>query len=217
MHESGRVIGVDESGKGDFFGPLVVAGCLLTDQSRERLLALGVRDGKTIANLKLRTIARQLEATIPNVVVVLWPEEYNKRYKAIANLNKLLATGHADCIEQLLAKHQADRAISDKFGKPELVEGELHRRGVDIPLEQIVRGEQFLSVAAASILARAAFLDAMDRLSQEWGMEIPRGAAPQVDAAGRRLVKTHGIEALPKVAKIHFKNFKRVVGSTLFA
>lgn len=217
MHETGRVIGVDESGKGDFFGPLVIAGCLLTDESRDRLTALGVRDGKLIANLKLRTIAAQITATIPQVVVVLWPEEYNRRYKQIANLNKLLATGHADCIEQLLARHKADRAISDKFGKPELVEGELHRRGIDIPLEQIVRGEQFLSVAAASILARAAFLDAMDELSEKWQMEIPRGAAPQVDSAGRRLVREHGIEVLPKVAKIHFKNFKRVTESTLFA
>jgi ribonuclease HIII len=217
MQEKGRVIGVDESGKGDFFGPLVVAGCLVTDDSRARLGALGVRDGKTIANLKLRTIAEQIAATLPHVVVILWPEEYNRRYKEIANLNKLLATGHADCIEQLLAEYKADIAISDKFGKPELVQGELHRRGIDIVLEQIVRGEQFLCVAAASILARAAFLDAMDTLSEKWGIEIPRGAAPQVDAAGRRLVQKHGVEALSKVAKIHFKNFKRVAGNSLFA
>jgi ribonuclease HIII len=216
MTESGRVIGVDESGKGDFFGPLVIAGCLVTDQTRDRLTDLGVRDGKLIANLKLRTIAAQITATFPHVVVVLWPEEYNRRYKAIANLNKLLASGHADCIEQLLKEHKAERAISDKFGKPELVADELSHRGVDISLAQIVRGEQFISVAAASILARASFLDAMDTLSEKWDMEIPRGAAPQVDAAGRRLVKRYGAEALPKVAKIHFKNFKRVVGSSSF-
>ncbi len=213
MTETGRVIGVDESGKGDFFGPLVIAGCLATDETRFRLSALGVRDGKLIANLKLRSIAEQISAAFPHVVIVLWPEDYNRRYKTIGNLNKMLAVGHADCIEKLLADHRADRAISDKFGKPELIADELHLRGIDINLEQIVRGEQFISVAAASILARAAFLEAMDKLSEKWGMEIPRGAAPQVDVAGRRLVQLHGREALTKVAKIHFKNFKRAVDS----
>ena len=212
MTESGRVIGVDESGKGDFFGPLVIAGCLVTDETRARLNDLGVRDGKLIANLKLRTMAGQIAATFPHVVIELAPEEYNRRYTLIGNLNKMLAAGHADCIEQLLANHSAERAISDKFGKPELIADELHRRGIDIRLEQIVRGEQFISVAAASILARAAFLEAIDRLSEKWGIEVPRGAAPQVDAAGRRLVARHGRETLTKVAKIHFKNFKRVVG-----
>jgi ribonuclease HIII len=209
-----RIIGVDESGKGDFFGPLVIAACLVDSAREEQLREMGVRDGKQIANKKLQTIADQIQARFPHVVIVLRPKEYNQRYRAIGNLNKMLATGHADCIQGLLEDHAADRVISDKFGKPELIQDELHNRGVDIELAQLVRGEQYISVAAASILARSAFLDEMDSMSDKWGMEIPRGAAPLVDKAGRVFVKEHGQQALEHVAKIHFKNFKRVVSTT---
>ena len=150
-----RVIGVDESGKGDFFGPLVIAALLASDQEATRLEQIGARDGKLIANKKLLTLDEQLRALFPHAVIVYNPREYNRRYAAIKNLNKLLAEGHARAIASVLADHRATLAVSDKFGKTELLEEALHAQGVRIKLEQLVRGEDILQVAAASIVGTA--------------------------------------------------------------
>ncbi len=205
------VIGIDESGKGDFFGPLVVAGCVVTDGDLATLDRFGVRDSKAIAPTKLQAIAEQLAGLFPHTVVTIAPAEYNRRYEAIGNLNKLLAWGHAEVIARLYTQTGARMAISDKFGKPELIENELVDRQIDLNLRQLVRGERLPAVAAASIIARAAFVDAMAALSHEYGMTLPKGAAPQVDSAGREFVRLFGTDRLRDVAKLHFKNRERVV------
>ncbi|MDH3892012.1 MAG: ribonuclease HIII [candidate division Zixibacteria bacterium] len=216
MGETRRVVGVDESGKGDFFGPLVVAAFLADDCKADELSALGVRDGKLIADKKTLEIDLKLRADFSHEILIVEPSDYNQRYALIKNLNKLLAEGHAEVIDRLLSEKQADLVISDKFGKPELVEGALAARGQNVPLEQMVRGERIIQVAAASILARAAFIREMQRLSEQYGITIPKGAAAQVDAAGRKIVRMHGIQTLPNLAKTHFKNYRRVVNPTLF-
>ncbi len=215
MPKERRIIGVDEAGKGDFFGPLVIAAFLAPADASEKLLELGVRDGKLIANAKLMTLDERLRALYPHAVVIISPEEYNNRYDKIKNLNKLLAEGHAEAIERVLAANQADKAISDKFGKPELIEMELRRRGVTLPLEQIVRGEEILQVAAASMLARAAFLREMQKLSARLKMEVPRGAGAITDEAGRKIVRAYPDLSLREIAKTHFKNYHRIVHPTL--
>ena len=212
-----RVIGVDESGKGDFFGPLVIASFLADDADIVRLRAEGVRDGKLISEKKLLEIDISLRQDFPHAVIVIKPEDYNQQYKKIKNLNKLLAEGHARAIDELLASHDAEAAVSDKFGKAELVENALKRRKRNIALNQIVRGESIPQVAAASILARARFMREMNELSDKFDMEVPRGAAPKVDQAGRELVRRYGAEVLAKVGKTHFKNYQRIVNPSLFA
>jgi ribonuclease HIII len=216
MGKSRRIVGVDESGKGDFFGPLVVAAFLADDDQAETLKALGVRDGKTISDKRTLLLDEQLRADYPHAVLVVEPAEYNRRYAEVKNLNKLLADGHAEVIHRLLDDHQADLAVSDKFGKPELIENALARRRTAVELEQLVRGERIIQVAAASILARARFIREMEKLSAKCGIDIPKGAAAQVDTAGREIVRKHGLEILPKLAKTHFKNYQRVVNPTLF-
>ena len=216
MGAAERIIGVDESGKGDFFGPLVIAS-LLADREQLGILAgLGVRDSKLIADKKLLGIDEQLRELFPHAVIIISPEEYNRRWEQIRNLNKLLAWGHAEAIATVFASHEADLAISDKFGKTELIENALIERQLTIPLQQLVRGEVVPQVAAASVLARAAFIREMDNLSQACGMKLPKGAAPQVDQAGRRIVSDRGIEILPSIAKTHFKNYQRVTNPQLF-
>jgi ribonuclease HIII len=212
-----RVVGVDESGKGDFFGPLVVAAFLASDHDKQKLVQRGVRDGKLIADKKLLTLDEQLRAEFAHAVVVISPEEYNERYATIKNLNKLLAEGHAQAIGAVLAERRADLAISDKFGKTELIEQALCRRGLSIKLLQVVRGEEIPQVAAASIIARAAFLREIDKLSIGYGIEIPRGAGLIVDQAGRELARRHPSLVFSKIAKTHFKNYQRIVKPTLFA
>lgn len=203
------VIGVDESGKGDFFGPLVVAGVAVEEDALASLIAIGVRDSKTLVASRIDSMAEAILKQFPSFVLVVTPEEYNKSYQSVKNLNKLLATGHASVIEQLARHTQFTQAISDKFGKPELIDNELHRRGVQVELRQLIRGEQFPQVAAASILARSRFVVEMAKLSSEWGLELPKGAAAHVDQAGRAFVKKFGVEDLRKVAKLHFKNYQR--------
>jgi len=216
MPQSRRVVGVDESGKGDFFGPLVVAAVLAPDSDLEELQELGVRDGKQITNKRVMALDEMLRDRYPHAVTIVSPADYNRLYAQIKNLNKLLAQCHAEVISQLCDSYPVDQAISDKFGKPELIEDELSARSCTVPLRQIVRGERFVQVAAASIVARAAFLQAMGDLATEYGVEIPRGAAPKVDQAGREIVRLFGVDVLPKLAKTHFKNFQRVVNPTLF-
>lgn len=216
MKSPHRVIGVDESGKGDFFGPLVVASFLADDSDLVLLKALGVRDGKLIPDKKILEIDQDLRADFPHSLVVLPPKEYNRRYKKTKNLNKLLAEGHAEAIDELLVDHPAEMAISDKFGKTELVEDALRRKRRSVKLQQIVRGESIPQVAAASILARARFIREMESLSEKYGMTLPRGAAAIVDQAGRELVRLFGVDVLADTAKLHFKNYNRIVNPTLF-
>ncbi len=210
-----RVIGVDESGKGDFFGPLVVAAFLASDSDLERLQEIGVRDGKLIADKKLLTIDEQLRSDFPYAVVIYTPEEYNRRYASIKNLNKLLAEGHARAIAALLAKHQADLAVSDKFGKPELVQKALRERKLTIDLQQFVRGEKVLQVAAASILARAAFIREIAKLSALLKIDIPKGAGTIVDEVGKKVARRHAFGGFNEIAKTHFKNYRRIVNLEL--
>ncbi len=217
MTPAGRVVGVDESGKGDFFGPLVIASLLADDAEKAVLRSMGVRDGKTLSPKRIEEIDSQLRSDFPHAVIVIPPDQYNQLHKQIKNLNIMLAEGHARAIDELVRKHPADMAISDKFGKTELIENALRKKGQEIRLEQIVRGEEIVQVAAASILARARFMREMDRLSEELGFELPRGAAAHVDEAGRRLVHKFGPEILLKVAKVHFKNAQRIGNYTLFA
>lgn len=212
-----RIIGVDESGKGDFFGPLVIAAFLCSKSEEEKLKEMGVRDGKLIADKKLRNIADLLKVKFPYNVYIYHPKQYNQDHKKIKNLNHMLAAGHAQVISEIANNNKVDLAVSDKFGKSELTENALLKIDCNIKLKQIVRGERIIQVAAASILARAAYLDEMDRISTEIGFELPRGAAPKVDQEGRKLIEAQGIEILNRVAKTHFKNYNRIVNPTLFA
>ncbi len=140
---------------------------------------------------------------------MILPTEYNQLYLKIRNLNVLLAKGHARVIHNLASDHPADQAISDKFGKTELIERELALLGCEIELQQEVRGEAIPQVAAASILARARFVHEMQKLSEKAGLELPKGAGEIVDRAGRELVRRQGKEALAEFAKVHFKNYQR--------
>lgn len=217
MTAHSRVIGVDESGKGDFFGPLVVAACLASDDEIPDLLAMGVRDSKKIAEKKLLSIDDVLRNQYCHALVVVPPEEYNRRYNTIRNLNKLLASCHAEAITACLKQGEADFAVSDKFGKDERLVTAMFDIQCTLPLRQVVRGESIAQVAAASIIARAEFVRQMSQLSSEAGVELPKGAAPHVDSAGRKVVALHGPSMLEKVAKIHFKNYQRALKPDLFS
>jgi ribonuclease HIII len=218
---AGNIIGVDESGKGDFFGPLVVAGLLAGKSDLAYFHEIGVRDSKRISDNRISAIDEQLRARFPHGVVVLMPEEYNRRYDQTRNLNVLLADCHAGVIVDVMhqgheRRVRVDLAISDKFGKTERLVSALSRIDCRLRVEQLVRGETVPQVAAASILARAEFVRRMHGLSKEFGLELPKGASAQVDEVGRQLVARYGETVLARASKKHFKNYRRSLITDLF-
>lgn len=209
--------GIDESGKGDFFGPLVVA-CVYTEgDSAKRLLEAGVADSKTIGtDKKIFALADLIRKEVAGRfgMVVVGPEAYNRLYAKIGNLNRLLAWGHAKALETLLEKvPDCPRAISDQFAKSEsTVLSALQARGRRIKMEQMVRAEADVAVAAASILARCEFVTRMKALGEPvLGRELPKGASPAVVAAGKELVAKVGADKLGNYAKLHFKTVQDVL------
>lgn len=204
-------IGTDESGKGDYFGPLVIAGFYGPDDQEAVLRALGVRDSKALSDKRVLEIASALRPGYIHSIVVVGPEKYNELYEKFRNLNKLLAWGHARVIENILEKIDCGRAVTDQFGDERFVLNALMRKGREIELIQRPRGEEDAAVAAASILARAEFLRRMEDLSAEWGVELHKGAGPPVEAAAAVFLSRHGAAALPRVAKMHFKTTERVL------
>jgi ribonuclease HIII len=206
--------GVDESGKGDFFGPLVIAGCYVDRGIARHFKEAGIQDSKRIgSDQRIRDFAdliRKTQGAVQSVVVV-GPERYNQMYADIGNLNRLLAWGHARVIENLLeARPDCPRALSDQFGNPALIKSALMKKGRAIELEQRTKAESDLAVAAASILAREAFINWLHEHGRKLNKTLPRGVSAVVKDTARALVAAHGPEALGKFAKMHFKTAAEV-------
>ena len=198
-------IGIDEAGKGDFFGPLCIAGVFAGGDDLAKLKALGVRDSKGLRDEVILKIAREVRKNFPHSIVRIGPEKYNELYVKFANLNKLLAWGHSTAIESLMKETGCENVIIDQFAAEHVVETALRNKGISPNLTQRHRGEEDLVVAAASILARAAFVEGIDKLGQAHSTTLPKGASKKVIAAGRALVAKKGAEVLKLVGKVHFK------------
>jgi len=203
-------IGTDESGKGDYFGPLVIGGVHVNPRTKNLLLNLKVRDSKRISDKVIKELDFQIRSACIYSVVVIGPEKYNLLYEKMKNLNRLLAWGHARVIENILLRVDCKKAISDQFGSEMYIKNALLKLGKKIQLKQTPRAEADVGVAAASILARAEFLRRMERLSEECGFELPRGASEQVDQSARKIVEKMGKDALNRFVKLHFKNTLRI-------
>jgi ribonuclease HIII len=208
---AGAAIGIDESGKGDYFGPLVVAGVYVDAAMGTMLLEAGVRDSKTLSDTRIAELARLVASRCPSSVVAIGPERYNALYASIANLNRLLAWGHARVLENLLGRVECTLAIADQFGDERFLREALMHKGRAITLIQQPRAEVHPAVAAASVLARAEFVRRLATLGSRFGFALPKGAGPPVLAAGRSFVGRHGPDALGKVAKLHFKTTRQIL------
>lgn len=207
--------GIDESGKGDFFGPLVIAGVYTNKVVARQLLEAGIRDSKSIGSdaqiRKLADVVRRIPGLISEVVVVA-PEKYNPLYEKIGNLNRLLAWGHARVIENLCErKPDCPAALSDQFANPRVLERALMERGRKIELRQQTKAESDYAVAAASILAREKFIDWMADAEKKQGVKLPKGASGAVLESARILVRQHGPDVLRSTAKLHFKTAQQAL------
>lgn len=206
--------GIDESGKGDLFGPLVIAGVYVDGDLAIRLRDAGVRDSKGIGtDKKIRELAAVIrESGAPSELIVLGPETYNRLYAKIGNLNRLLAWGHARIIENLCLRVPAcPRALSDKFADARVLEKALMEKGRSIRLDQRTKAESDYAVAAASILAREGFVDWLDRHAGELEIPLPKGVSSKVKESAARIMATYGPQMLPMVAKMHFKTASEVL------
>jgi ribonuclease HIII len=201
-------IGVDESGKGDFFGPLVIAACYVGPEHLAELE--GVKDSKKLTDPVALRLSDRIRAVCPHAIVAIGPAKYNELYEKFRNLNKLLAWGHARAIENVLEIKPCRLVISDQFADPAGLKRQLFQKGKQIELQSMVRAESDLAVAAASILARAEFLRRLERLGKEFGIQLPKGASNVIPTA-KRFVATHGVEKLADVCKTHFKTYRSVI------
>jgi ribonuclease HIII len=211
--------GIDESGKGDFFGPLVIAGVYVDREIARHLRSFGVTDSKRIGSHKrIRQLADGILRTsgLAANIVLIGPEKYNSLYEKFTNLNDLLAWGHARVIENLLTqKPDCKRSLSDKFANERVIQHALLKQGRQIKIDQRTRAESDIAVAAASILARDKFVRWLDSRGKQLGIALPKGVSGAVKSAARAVVDKVGRDSLPTVAKMHFRTSAEVLGENL--
>jgi len=203
-------IGTDEAGKGDYYGPLVVAAVYCSDGDIARLRRIGVADSKQLSDGTVARIAAAVQVSTTNEVVALSPVEYNRRYAETRNVNALLGELHAFVITKIASATRCRRVLIDQFGDIAHVRAGLAERAAAFELETRPRAEEHVAVAAASILARDAFLRGLRELSDQFAVDLPKGAGEPVDRAAERVLAVLGRDGLGNVAKLHFKNTDRI-------
>ncbi len=211
LGEPDGIIGIDEAGKGDYFGPLVVAACFSNDKIDIEFEKIGLKESKNISDYRAYILEKKIRKLSPFELVVIGPEKYNELHAKMRNLNKLLAWGHSRALENLLAKANPREVVADQFGDKSLIENALMKKGRSVHLTQKHKAEAVPAVAAASVLARAEFLRRLEKLSNQCGINLHKGAGAPVDEVGKRIFAKHGKEELIKIAKVHFKNTKRII------
>lgn len=200
-------MGSDEAGKGDTFGPLAVAAVALDAAAVEEVRAAGVADSKTLTDARVKLLAARFADRLPHELRLLDPPAYHAAWtKAGRNVNKLLTALHADCLAALRARTGAKVAVVDRFAADSPVGKALAKSAPGLRVVEVPRAERHLATAAASVLARAAFLEGLAALEREWAVDLPLGSGAPVPPALREWEKIHGKATLGRVAKLHFKN-----------
>lgn len=212
-----NTIGSDETGTGDYFGPITVCSCYVTREQIALLKELGVKDSKNLTDDTIQTLAKTiLQLEIPYSLVILHNEKYNRLQKQGWSQGKMKTMLHHAAITKLLKKiapTKPDGIIIDQFATPNVYIKHLQSEGKTLPTNTyfVTKAESHaISVACASILARYSFVKEMDKLSKKAGFTLPKGASSKVDQAASYLVKKQGYESLDHFAKIHFKNTEKI-------
>ncbi|MCP2519475.1 ribonuclease HIII [Candidatus Aminicenantes bacterium AC-335-K20] len=199
-------IGTDESGKGDYFGPLVVAGVYVKSENDEKNLKnIGVRDCKRISDRRIIEIAEIIKKNFIYSIVLIGPEKYNELYKKMRNLNRILAWAHSRVIENILNKVDCNYVITDQFADEKYILNTLMEKGKKVFIEQQPKAEEDIAVASASVLARAEFLVKLDSLSKEIDVQLLKGSSSGVKKLAKEILLTKGEKVLNKIAKLHFR------------
>ncbi len=208
-------IGSDEAGKGDYFGPLVVAAFELTRDRVELLGELGIDDSKALNDARIREMAEQLRAIGPHAVVQISPARYNELHDKMGNINRILAWAHAKAIEELLAQGAVDFVLTDQFTALDTMRRSFGPLLANTRYEQRTKAEEDPAVAAASILARDAYMKALYGMAKRYALPLKPGAGADVVALTRRFAQQNGPNALREVAKVHFATTQSALGSPI--
>lgn len=200
-------IGSDESGKGDFFGPLVTAAFYTTPEISEELLAIGVKDSKTLSDNSINVIAAKIYTRFPSnfEVSILIPEEYNPIYAKIKNINTILSGEHSKVIQKLFDKVGKKEVIIDQFS----VRTEPMKQQLGENINFITKAEKYPAVAAASILARSNFNNWFDN-EPALSLELPKGASKQVEEHAAAIKRSLGLDIFGEISKLHFSTFNKI-------
>ena len=201
-------IGSDESGKGDFFGPLCVASVFADSASIEKLAQSGIQDSKTLSDKKIEQMCKTIYSLCTVESLVLSPLKYNELYPKFGNLNTMLAWAHATCIDNLLKKAPTETIIIDKFAHEGVIKRAFTQKKIGVAPILRVRAESDVVVAAASIIARGLFVSNMHRLGCIAGLDIPKGGSAKATGAARQIMDQKGEGALKDFVKMHFKNYR---------
>jgi len=210
--EPSHYIGTDESGKGDYFGPLVVAGVIVNNATSVQLKKIGVKDSKLLSDDIIKKLSPKIKFIVDNKfdIIIITPKTYNNLHAKMKNVNKILGWSHAKVIENLLAKEDVMEAISDKFGDERLIKDSLQEKGKKINLMQFTKAEKYTAVAAASILARNRFNEWFDEESEKNSLKLPKGASKIVDKTLKEIKEKYGVGILNDIAKVHFKTTNKI-------
>ncbi|MEM8629323.1 MAG: ribonuclease HIII [Chlamydiota bacterium] len=198
-------MGADEAGKGDYFGPIVAASLYADSEGVKELASLGVQDSKNLSDTKVRSLSKTISKQFPHEIFCLMPPKYNELYSKFQNLNLLLAWMHTKSIQKLYEQCRCPKAIVDQFAHPSVLEKFFQKEKLSIDLAQEVRAEKHVIVAAASILARARFLSALEELGQPLSLKLPKGASQAVVRAGQAILHKFDTQTLDRLSKSHFK------------
>lgn len=209
--------GLDESGKGDFFGPVIAATVIADRPAIDAWIAAGVKDSKKIAEpqiLRLDALIRGTRGAVVRTCFCGMPKYNELMGRPGANLNRLLAWQHATALEQALGLKRVPWGLLDQFSEQPLVQRELARKGVkDFELRMRTKAEEDPVVAAASVVARAEFVRQMRDLSEKLGEPLQKGAGSGVKAQAAAIVNRLGARALTDFAKLHFRTAYEVVSA----
>lgn len=212
IDEPGEYIGSDECGKGDIFGPLVVCAAYVNKETSSALKKIGVRDSKQISGFQIESLAPKIKSIIEDnyEVVKINPEKYNELYDRFNNLNKLLNWAHSKAIEKLLERTKCTIVITDKFSNTDL---SISRSTEHTSVEfiQLTKAESYTGVAAASILARNAFNNWFHTHKKN-NIELPKGSSEKAETVLKNMLKNFNKDEMNKLAKLHFKTFKKLNG-----
>ncbi len=208
-------IGVDEAGKGDFFGPLCIAGVYAEGDVIAELKKIGVKDSKNMTDKAILKLAKEIRKLCKVSVVRMNPLKYNQLYSKFKNLNYLLAWGHSTAIENLVKETHCKNVIIDQFASESVVISALQKKKLEVNLTQRHRGEEDLVVAAASIVARQEFVVNLEKLEDKWGTALPKGASRKVIDAGVAFLRKYGKIKLQEVGKCHFKTYQDILEGSI--
>ncbi len=216
MNESS--VGSDEVGTGDYFGPIVVSASYVEKKDIAWLESLGIRDSKKILDDKIKEIAPKIIKKVKYRSLVINNIQYNQLH-AENNMNKLKAVLHNKVLWSLINEEKINSKliVVDEFAKEEryysyIKESPNIQRGITFMTKA---EDKNMAVACASIISRYLFLREFDKLSDNLGIPLPKGAGPQVDAIGKEVVEKYGKDKLKEVAKYNFNNTTRIIGNLI--